>query len=146
MKSFKVSNFRLFDGRGAEFSLKPLTVLTGANSSGKSSMIKALALFRDYLNGIISAYRRDGEYDPVKHELDFSSPELQLESFAKTINRSANSDALMSFTIEVVPNITCLGGYKVTYAFDGDKENDPLGRGFLKEISLTRNEEEKRSK
>ena len=138
MKSFKVSNFRLFEERGAEVSFTPLTVFTGANSSGKSSFVKALALFRDYLSGILNDYRRDGGYDPVKHELDFTNPELQLESFSKTINRSADSEGLMSFTLEVNPKVSCLGGYKVTYSFDGNYENDALGRGFLKEISLSR--------
>ena len=49
MEKFTINNFRLFDNN-FEFETPPITVLTGKNNSGKSSFIKALLLFDDYLS------------------------------------------------------------------------------------------------
>ena len=40
-------NFRVFKDR-YDFELAPITVLTGANSSGKSTVIKALKLLQSF--------------------------------------------------------------------------------------------------
>lgn len=52
--SVRLVNFRVFED--ATFDLKPLTILTGPNSSGKSSLFKALLLLQDNLikNGLSS--------------------------------------------------------------------------------------------
>lgn len=49
MKNITLNNFRVFDNV-AEFKLPQITILTGRNNSGKSSVIKALLLLEDYLN------------------------------------------------------------------------------------------------
>ena len=49
MKNIILNNFRVFDNV-AEFKLPQITILTGRNNSGKSSVIKALLLLEDYLN------------------------------------------------------------------------------------------------
>ncbi len=41
---FSLKNFRSFGEEGADFELAPITVLTGCNSAGKSSLVKALIL------------------------------------------------------------------------------------------------------
>ena len=41
---FSLKNFRSFGEDGADFELAPITVLTGCNSAGKSSLVKALML------------------------------------------------------------------------------------------------------
>ena len=41
---FSLKNFRSFGEEGADFELAPITVLTGCNSAGKSSLVKALLL------------------------------------------------------------------------------------------------------
>ena len=41
---FSLKNFRSFGEEGADFELAPITVLTGCNSAGKSSLVKALML------------------------------------------------------------------------------------------------------
>ena len=35
--TYTIKNFRVFDEKGATLSIKPITILTGCNSSGKSS-------------------------------------------------------------------------------------------------------------
>ena len=41
---FSLKNFRSFGEEGADFELAPITVLTGCNSAGKSSLVKALMM------------------------------------------------------------------------------------------------------
>lgn len=142
MKSFKVSNFRLFGSEGAEVEFKPLTVLTGPNSAGKSSYIKALILFSKYLQGLLNEHKRDGGYDPMKHYLNFSGSELQLGGFSSVINRAARPGETMSFSLNVFPSVSCYGNYIVTYAFQAEQQSkDNLDRGALKDIFISRGEE-----
>ena len=137
MKSFKVSNFRLFGEQGADISTNSITVLTGPNSSGKSSYVKALMLFSNFIQGLVNEYRRDGGYDPVKHELDFSDSDLRLGGFSSALNRKAPEGSLMSFSINVAPRISCKGsGYRVTYSFGKPKDNSTLDQGMLKELKI----------
>lgn len=44
---FCIKNFRSFGSDGADFELAPITVLTGCNSAGKSSLVKALTLLSE---------------------------------------------------------------------------------------------------
>ena len=48
MQRITLDNFRVF-GTEASFDLAPVTVLTGKNNSGKSSLIKAFLVLADYL-------------------------------------------------------------------------------------------------
>lgn len=48
MQQITVENFRVFGGP-AKFDLSPVTILTGRNNAGKSSLIKALLLLADYI-------------------------------------------------------------------------------------------------
>ncbi|MDR3038427.1 MAG: AAA family ATPase, partial [Candidatus Adiutrix sp.] len=48
LKSLHLENFKCFSGRQIDFA--PLTLLTGVNGSGKSSVIQALLLLRQSLN------------------------------------------------------------------------------------------------
>ena len=51
---YTLKNFRVFDEQGATFELAPVTILTGCNSSGKSSITKSLML----LNPLMSKYKQ----------------------------------------------------------------------------------------
>lgn len=44
---FSIKNFRSFGEEGADFELAPITVLTGCNSAGKSSLVKAILLLAE---------------------------------------------------------------------------------------------------
>ena len=57
-----IKNFRVFDEEGVTIELKPLTILTGCNSSGKSSVVKAVLLLNDfaYLEQRIAALEPNG--------------------------------------------------------------------------------------
>lgn len=49
IKNIDIKNFRAFNGE-CSFKLAPITILTGTNSSGKSSLMKAMLLFKNMLN------------------------------------------------------------------------------------------------
>ena len=50
-----IKNFRVFDENGATIDLKPLTILTGCNSSGKSSIVKAAFLLNSFMKQVSNA-------------------------------------------------------------------------------------------
>lgn len=47
LKYFGLKNFLVFDAEGYLFKFAPITLITGANNSGKSSIFKALSLRKE---------------------------------------------------------------------------------------------------
>ena len=141
MKSFKISNFRLINNHGVNIAFKPITVLTGANSSGKSSYVKALVLFRDFLDGILNEYNRNGGFNPSNHDLKFTNPDLQLGGFSNTLNRSASAEDLMSFSL-TVQSFVSVEPFEVTYSFEAQDNRQELDYGILKEITVSHKEKD----
>lgn len=74
LSSFELENFRTF-GSPTSFELAPLTILTGPNSSGKSSVFKALLLLQE------STARHHLEY------LDFHRGQHGLASYNSVLSR-----------------------------------------------------------
>ena len=62
LKEFGLENFRVFKDK-TSFELAPITLLTGANSSGKSSVIKAMKLMQNF-------------HKSNFYEKDYKNPEL----------------------------------------------------------------------
>jgi len=66
---FGLENFRIFENYN-EFDIKPFTIITGANNSGKSSLLKALLLFDENLTEIDFSKKTDlhnlGNFDLIK--------------------------------------------------------------------------------
>ncbi|MDY6036387.1 MAG: hypothetical protein SPI67_02775, partial [Paludibacteraceae bacterium] len=56
-QTYTIKNFRVFDEQGATFEMAPVTILTGCNSSGKSSVTKSLILLNDMFARILRDYR-----------------------------------------------------------------------------------------
>lgn len=82
-----LENFRLFKYRTV-FELAPITILTGINNSGKSSLIKSLQLFKSSINAT-------GGLD----ELNFTGGRHNLGSFKTALNRDSES-GLMKFRFD----------------------------------------------
>lgn len=96
LSNFGVGNFRAFKGF-YNFKFAPITVLTGTNSSGKSSLIKAILLIKD-------AIEKNDNYDS-EHYLGITplekvsfSQRLNLGNFSTVVNRESNSD-IISITL-----------------------------------------------
>ena len=68
MQRITLDNFRVF-GTEASFDLAPVTVLTGKNNSGKSSLIKAFLVLADYLEQDDQTVLRLDGRRAVKHKI-----------------------------------------------------------------------------
>jgi AAA15 family ATPase/GTPase len=78
---FKIKNFRNFKNL-EEFEFRPITILTGPNSSGKSSLMKAFLL-------LLKTWSKD----PLG-KLDLADTDLNLGSFNNVINRSSKDESI----------------------------------------------------
>ncbi len=80
LTQFSLENFRVFEQK-TTFEFAPITILTGANSSGKSSVFKALNL--------LSENAKKGNFFGG---LDFSLGNHNLGDFENVVNNKANED------------------------------------------------------
>lgn len=114
MNSYTLRNFRIFDGTGGKISLTPLTILTGCNSSGKSSFTKSIKLLQPMLQHLSKDLKR-GIFRCFKdYYLNFAFGQHKLGSFEKTINWLSNKD---EFSAEYSTDIMALSGRSVRVAF-----------------------------
>ena len=73
-----IKNFRVFDENGVTFELNPITILTGSNSSGKSSVVKAICLLNSFLRQIKKAVDNGEKIELDKYKLDFNQYPINL--------------------------------------------------------------------
>ena len=130
MKKYKISNFRLFNSNGVKVNFKPVTILTGTNSSGKSSFVKAMMLLRDYLHGV----RADEAKNPADIELDFTDQRLKLSGFEDNLNYSCKKGESINFSIESTSNYAPFD-FDVEYSFIASPYSKT--KGALKSIKLS---------
>ena len=83
LKHFGVGNFKVFNEL-TDFELAPLTILTGKNNSGKSSLLKALLLFKKNLKP--NTLKWGNDINTSFEELEFGFPELRLGSANEIFN------------------------------------------------------------
>jgi AAA15 family ATPase/GTPase len=83
-----LENFRLFKEK-VVFDFAPITILTGQNSSGKSSLIKSLLLMK-------GSVKETGSFD----ELNFSGGRHNLVSYDQVINNQNNKKEI-TFTFDL---------------------------------------------
>ena len=131
---YTVKNFRRFNHEGASVQFSPITILTGSNSSGKSSIVKSLVLFEKYLTSIKKHYNSSGQYAPDQCDLNFSDSVLGLGRYKSSLNRNAKAGDVMSFEYSVKSRL--LGEeMSVEYSFVGDNQ-DKLDKGRLKDVKI----------
>jgi predicted ATPase len=85
MDNLIINNFRVFKNQ-SEIQLSPITVLTGRNNSGKSSIIKAFLLFDDYLNCNDQFFLDFSNKNFFKHKINGFSNAINWESDNKTFS------------------------------------------------------------
>ncbi len=88
IKNIGLENFRVFKNK-VEIDLHPITILTGTNNSGKSSILKSLLLLAD------NAKRTNFL------ELDFSGDKHNLDAFKFSKNNSSEKD-LIAINFQIV--------------------------------------------
>lgn len=116
LSGIKITNFRIFENQPIDF--KPITFITGANSSGKSSVFKALMLLQENIknNQLI--------------KLEFAEGEHILGDFDSVKNRKLKDENQMSFVLQYFFE----NKYKVEASFVFDNKNKI---GILSKHSIT---------
>ena len=151
-KDYYINNFKVFDNEGAYIDIRPITILTGCNNSGKSSIVKSLCLLNDFCRQADICLSKSGITDLAKIKLDFhKSPNDIMGSFSKVIhkaepiagndnNAEANENKSFSLKASAYSNYF-LQNMFVELTFSNRKE-DHLDNGYLTkiEISTTDNE------
>ena len=130
-KEFTVKNFKVFDEDGATFDLAPITILTGCNSSGKSSMTKALLLLSKFVQKLKAEYKRTGECRPEDLTLGLPNQEMKLGNYNSILNCKASSNKAITLSYSQF-------NYIVDYIFE--IENPVSDDGRLSEIVVKTNE------
>lgn len=127
--TYGIKNFRVFDTKGSTFNLKPITILTGANSSGKSSLVKSILLFKKYLDCCID----QPDLDPEKYRLSFSDKDVNINGINSVLNWNAgdNHDIVFSVTMPHEPSNV---HFSIEYTFSSG-QSDILNDGWLKRLS-----------
>lgn len=110
MQKLFFENFKIFKEQ-AQIELAPITVLTGRNSAGKSTMIKGLLLLSDFLGSEAQLTLNLNEANSIKHRLNIWGnvknwfSENQTVSFGYTQN---NLNFYFSFTAESGSSVALL--------------------------------------
>lgn len=137
--TYRIKNFRNFGKQGAEFDFSPITILTGANSAGKSSLVKSLMVLKTYLaNNHISKTGGDVPFraKPAANiPLQFSDGELKLGRFDSAVNSDCEGGDTMTFEYDI--ESTTLGcPVSVSLEFSADA-SDPMNNGWINSVKIT---------
>lgn len=126
---YKVKNFRVFDEVGVKLDMAPITILTGCNSSGKSSFVKSMLL----VNSVLKELSQDGKLR-TGIKVDFTKkPNNILGTFANVIHRGSESKII---TVEyTVPSLLLNEDIVVAMTFN---RHWKLNAGVLSEITISR--------
>ena len=131
---FTIKNFRVFDNEGATVDIKPMTILTGCNSSGKSSIVKGIYLVNDFISKIKEDYKEKHGLSLSRYKLDFSKrPNSLLGEFSKVVNKKSTDNSI-SFQYRVHSHMLC-EDVNVEFVFSTLKGDDQ-GNGYLKSLSM----------
>ena len=124
---FSLKNFRSFGEEGADLELAPITVLTGCNSAGKSSLVKAQLLLKDFLQ----RFKGKGvftDFDLQKADIHISDKDLALGNYGKLLNKKSEDGKIeLSYTTH---SNYLAEDVRVVFVFVNNKES-VLGDGLL---------------
>ena len=130
-----IKNFRIFDDKGAVVNLRPLTILTGCNSSGKSSIVKSLILLNEFLLGVRTMNPNE------EPRLEFNKKPLSLlGNFDSILNKEAmtngNNAITLSYTLD-----SLFWGERASVEMTFAAQNSDIRKeGFLKDITIKDNQ------
>lgn len=137
---FTVKNFRSFDEEGATFDIAPITLLTGCNSSGKSSLVKSMVLLSKFIQQMKDSYQKNEECWPQNYPLSITDVKLQLGNYKSILNRDAENDGKVTLAYSIKPLQSDLE-FIVSYVFAAS-DADNFNEGWLREIKIETNSAE----
>ena len=130
-----IKNFRIFDENGVTFEFNPITILTGSNSSGKSSVVKAIFLLNSFLSQIKRAIDNGDPIELDKYKLDFTTyPNNLLGRFDKVVHDNSESKTL---TIEYTTHSLMISKDVTVQLVFSDDENDELNNAYLESLRMS---------
>lgn len=95
MNKLRLKNYRCFEDTG-DISLKPLTLLVGANSSGKSSFLKFFPLIKQSIgikkNGVFLWYSDDVDFKDFKNTVKDGKGSIVIGFEQKLVDRLSSDD------------------------------------------------------
>lgn len=134
---YSLKNFRVFGESGVDFNMTPITILTGCNSSGKSSVIKSILLIKDFVEKMKKDVDVFSRFNPGIHYLDFSLADVNLSNFNSVVNRnSKEKEIVYSYTLKKL-----FLDYKLELHFEPHKE-DVFNYGWPSKIFIYTNNNE----
>lgn len=133
-----IKNFRVFDENGVDVQISPITILTGCNSSGKSSIVKSILLLDSFLKQIKRDYDNGERIILEQYKLDFNTyPNNQLGRYDNIVNSKSECKKItFAYTIY---SLLLSKEVNVEFIFNIDK-NDELNNGFLESFALSTDE------
>lgn len=136
--SLNIKNFRVFDENGVSLDFNPITILTGCNSSGKSSVVKVIFLLNSFLAQIKRAIANRDAIELDKYKLDFTMyPNNLLGRFDKVVNGKSNNKTIsLGFSVY---SFMLSKEVNVDLVFSVD-ENDVLNNAFLESLEMSTDE------
>ncbi len=139
-KTLTLKNFRVFDAKGASIEFSPITILTGCNSSGKSSIVKSLVLIESYLDKLNKDVTGKEPLNISGEKMDFSTfPNNLLGNFNNILNSKSKSKDV---TYEFSTYSHMLGEHVVITMIFSTESEDELKNGYLKYISFANEKRE----
>lgn len=132
---YTIKSFRVFNEDGVSVTLKPLTLLTGCNSSGKSSLVKSLLLISDYFAALKSDKENGKRIDLTAHKLDFTkSPHSSLGKFSKIVNTKSEGNSV-SFGLQTHSEMLGQDVYLELVFAAGESDST---NGYIKSITINK--------
>ena len=133
--TLKIKNFRVFDENGVSLDIKPITILTGCNSSGKSSVTKAVILLNSFLAQIKKAVDNGNPIRLDDYKIDFTQcPNNMLGRFGRVVNENSKSKKIsIGYTVY---SYMLSKDVDVDLVFSAD-ENDELNNAYLDSITMS---------
>lgn len=128
--TFGIKNFRVFDENGVDIELAPITILTGKNSAGKSSIVKAIAVLNSFLEQIKIDKENNKRIELSKYKIHFYELfDQTLGSFERVLNWRAKEHCI---TFEyTIPSTMLFQDIKVSFTFIDVDNSEGKGEDLL---------------
>lgn len=134
---YTISNFRVIDKNGTYVDLRPITILTGCNNSGKSSIVKSLCLMKDFFRQIEDDLKNDKVIKLHAYKLDFHKrPHDVLGSFCQVVHEDEDTKDSKFFSVELSSYSHFFMQYVKLQLTFCELEEDELNNGYLHSIKI----------
>jgi AAA15 family ATPase/GTPase len=133
---YTIKNFRIFEENGATIELAPITILTGENSSGKSSIIESILLLNDCISEAKEDITSERHFFLNSYFLNFTKkPASILGKFENVVNNKSLTKEITyeyEFHSNIVNSIL-----KASLSFK-QIQKDKLNDGFLSRFTISK--------